>query len=334
MTSRTPWTAQNLLHRDVKPANILLTETAGTGGRRRVMLADFGIARPILGDTKLTATNLTVGSFAYSSPEQLAGEPLSGRADQYSLACTAYQLLGGSTPFELSNPAALIHHHMSVTPPPITARRADLSPRVDAVLGRALEKDAQERYPSCVAFADDLAAALRSNPVAPDVTPAPPTVAPPPRRPTGYLSGPGVSPSGSAPTSSAGYGYTPPAYAATTPAQPLAESGHAGPAHGYPAAGAYQQGPDPRAYSHARWALICAVASIPLGCLILPGLALAPLAIYFGQNSLKLSSASRYSQAPADTGRGMAIAGITVGAIGLLWSILMLIGFIGSLGSP
>lgn len=83
---------QGLLHRDVKPANILLTERAADG-TRRVFLADFGIARELANPSGLTATNLTVGTVAYASPEQLMGADLDGRSDQYALAASAFQLL-------------------------------------------------------------------------------------------------------------------------------------------------------------------------------------------------------------------------------------------------
>ena len=95
-----------LLHRDVKPANILITEPPK--GERRILLADFGIARDTNDTNGLTATNVTVGSVAYAAPEQLTGKALDGRADQYALACTAFHLLTGEPPFVNSNPAVVI----------------------------------------------------------------------------------------------------------------------------------------------------------------------------------------------------------------------------------
>src|ERR1700751_2346889 len=88
---------RGLLHRDIKPPNILLSDPDGQA--RRVYLADFGLARRIDDATGLTATNMTVGTAAYAAPEQLKGEPIDGRADQYALACTAFKLFGGGAPY-------------------------------------------------------------------------------------------------------------------------------------------------------------------------------------------------------------------------------------------
>ncbi|MGB3480956.1 MAG: serine/threonine-protein kinase [Mycobacterium sp.] len=147
---------RGLLHRDVKPTNILLSEP--DSGRGRILLSDFGIARPIADPGGLTATNLTVGTVAYAAPEQLMGEHLDGRADQYALAATAYHLLAGIPVFENSNPVGVISQHLSAQPPKISALRPELT-GLDAVLTRALSKSPADRYPSCEEFAD----ALRSG---------------------------------------------------------------------------------------------------------------------------------------------------------------------------
>jgi serine/threonine protein kinase, bacterial len=143
-----------LLHRDVKPANILLTQP--DAGRQRVFLADFGIARRIDDASGLTGTSMTVGTVAYAAPEQLRGEAIDGRADQYALAATAFHLLTGATLFQHPNQAAVISQHLTAPPPPIADRRPELS-GLDPVLSKALAKSPDDRYPSCQDFADALA---------------------------------------------------------------------------------------------------------------------------------------------------------------------------------
>jgi serine/threonine-protein kinase len=144
---------RRLLHRDVKPENILVT--ASDGRRRRVLLTDFGIARRIDDVSNLTDDNIAVGTISYIAPEQLMGKPLDGRADQYALAATAFHLLTGAPPFQDSNRAVLISHHLGTPPPRISDRRPDLA-HLDTVFARALTKDANERYPNCLEFAEAL----------------------------------------------------------------------------------------------------------------------------------------------------------------------------------
>jgi serine/threonine-protein kinase len=139
-----------LLHRDVKPANILLSESGSQ--ERRIMLADFGIAGLVDDPSGLTATNMTVGTVAYAAPEQLMGAELDGRADQYALAATAFNLLTGSPPFQHSNPAVVISQHLSASPPAIGDRRPGLAP-LDPVFAKALAKEPNERYEQCIDFA-------------------------------------------------------------------------------------------------------------------------------------------------------------------------------------
>lgn len=141
---------RRLLHRDVKPENILMT--ASDGHRRRVLLTDFGIARRIDDVTNLTDDGVAVGTTNYVAPEQLLGKPLDGRADQYALAATAFHLLTGAPPFQDSNRAVVISQHLGTPPPRISDRRPELA-HLDAVLARALAKDPSERYPTCLEFA-------------------------------------------------------------------------------------------------------------------------------------------------------------------------------------
>ncbi|QLL08232.1 serine/threonine-protein kinase [Mycobacterium vicinigordonae] len=155
---------RNLLHRDVKPANILLT--GSELDQRRILLADFGIARRSDEISGLTATNVTVGSIAYGAPEQLTGEPLDGRADQYALAATAFHLLTGVPPYESSNAAVIIGKHLTA-PPPVLAEHRPALARLDAVLTKAMAKDPAQRYPRCADFAQALGAAMATEVAAP-----------------------------------------------------------------------------------------------------------------------------------------------------------------------
>src|SRR5690242_2588082 len=145
---------RGLLHRDVKPANILIANPDTDA--ERIMLADFGIARWIGEPSVLTGTNMTVGTVAYAAPEQLKGETIDGRADQYALAATAFQLLTGTPPFQHSNPAVVISKHLTADPPKIGARRPELS-SLGPVFDKALAKSPKDRYDRCIDFARALA---------------------------------------------------------------------------------------------------------------------------------------------------------------------------------
>src|SRR5207245_1044924 len=151
---------RNVLHRDVKPENILLQEG-------HAVVADFGIARAILtagGDT-LTATGLTVGTPAYMSPEQAAGErQLDGRSDLYSLGCVLYEMLAGQPPFTGPTVESVLHQHLTADPAPVTQLRRTVPESVVPVLGRALAKAPADRYATTTQFAQALEAALRLEP--------------------------------------------------------------------------------------------------------------------------------------------------------------------------
>ena len=148
---------QQLLHRDVKPSNILLSHPEEPN--ERIFLADFGIARWVDDSSGLTGTNMAVGTVAYAAPEQLMGEQVDGRVDQYALAATAFHLLTGTPLFQHSNPAIVISQHLSTPPPAIGTRRpalTDLGP----AFSKALAKAPDDRYATCVEFADALATRL------------------------------------------------------------------------------------------------------------------------------------------------------------------------------
>lgn len=141
---------RGLLHRDVKPANILLTHP--DEGERRILLADFGVARHLGDISGITETNVAVGTVAYAAPEQLTGSPIDGRADQYALAATAFHLLTGAPPFQHSNPIAVISQHLHEDPPRLSDFRPDLA-ELDDVFFRALAKQPEGRFERCRAFA-------------------------------------------------------------------------------------------------------------------------------------------------------------------------------------
>ena len=152
---------KELLHRDVKPANIMLSD-GDIDGERRILLTDFGIARNVDDISGLTTTNMTVGTVAYSAPEQLMGEGIDGRADQYALAATAYHLLTGAQLFPHSNPAVVISRHLNSPPPKISASVPTLAP-LDPILAAALAKNPETRFAHCTDFAHALADAAEAG---------------------------------------------------------------------------------------------------------------------------------------------------------------------------
>ncbi|MFE1591729.1 serine/threonine-protein kinase [Nocardia sp. NPDC058705] len=155
-----------VLHRDVKPANILL---ADTDGKERVLLTDFGIARPRDDVHHLTQTGSFTATLAYAAPEQLTGAHLDHRVDQYALACTLFSLLAGVAPFQATNPVQVIQGHLQSPPPSLRARRPDLPAALDAVLARAMAKRAADRFDSCAEFAAAARRALSGTGAQPTV---------------------------------------------------------------------------------------------------------------------------------------------------------------------
>ncbi len=151
-----------LVHRDVKPANMLVD--VGRGRPEHVYLSDFGLARGV--DTGgLTAGDLTtpgqfMGTPEYAAPEQITGGDVSARADQYGLGCVAYTLLTGAVPYPREQAIAVMYAQLYDPSPLVTAIRRDLPGGVNKVLARAMEKKAEDRYDSCTAFADALRESL------------------------------------------------------------------------------------------------------------------------------------------------------------------------------
>src|SRR5215218_893459 len=146
-----------IIHRDVKPANMLLDE------KGRLALADFGIARLGLED-QITQTGQVLGTASYISPEQAMGQPATAASDRYSLAVVAFELLTGGRPFTGENFAAQARAHVDDEPPPASERDIDVPPAVDRVLARGMAKDPADRWESAGAMVRALDDALTPPP--------------------------------------------------------------------------------------------------------------------------------------------------------------------------
>jgi serine/threonine protein kinase len=163
---------RGVVHRDIKPDNILLDAVTG-----RPMVTDFGIARAMdaTGDSRLTATGMAIGTPAYMSPEQAAGErEIDGRSDLYSLGILGYQMLTGEPPFHAGSTPAMLVKHISERPVPVEQRRADVPTDLARSVMMLLEKDPAHRFPSAAA----LVAALDTRQAPTTRAPAPSLAAP------------------------------------------------------------------------------------------------------------------------------------------------------------
>ena len=159
-----------MVHRDIKPSNIMVTQSG-------VKIMDFGVAR--VTSSQLTRTGMVVGTPNYMSPEQVRGESIDGRSDQFSLGVIAYEILAGCRPFEAPNITATLFKLVNEGPSSIRHFDSRVSPRLEAVVMHALAKSPADRFDSCTAFAIAFAtAARRAGPSAP-----PPPVTPPQGKP-------------------------------------------------------------------------------------------------------------------------------------------------------
>jgi serine/threonine-protein kinase len=131
--------ARGLVHRDVKPANILV------GPDDRTYLSDFGVVKEIAGSSS-TRTGAFVGTIEYCAPEQIEGRDVDGRADVYALACVLYESLVGTAPFHRSNDVAILNAHLHAPPPKLSKSAPDLPPALEPVLAKALSKSPLDRY--------------------------------------------------------------------------------------------------------------------------------------------------------------------------------------------
>ncbi|WP_378737294.1 serine/threonine-protein kinase [Nocardia brasiliensis] len=188
---------KGLLHRDVKPANFLLSSTEGDD--ERVLLTDFGVAKSNDDTTELTQTGSFVATIAYAPPEQLVGGHLDHRADIYSLACAFFKLLTGRNPYPATQPALVMMGHLHEPPPLATAVDPGLPQAIDQVFARAMAKNPTERFNTCREFTDAAASALTPghNPVRTNTSPTYPVQIVDPRPNTDPRVGVSVAPAAS-----------------------------------------------------------------------------------------------------------------------------------------
>jgi serine/threonine-protein kinase len=148
---------RGVVHRDVKPANIMLDEQS------RVLLTDFGISKNATASTgattvaRLTETGTVLGTPQYLAPEQALGTSVDGRADQYALAIVGFEMLAGYVPFDDETPHAIIHRHINEAAPSLSALRPDVPQHVSAAIARALSKAPSRRFATMADFAGALA---------------------------------------------------------------------------------------------------------------------------------------------------------------------------------
>lgn len=179
-----------VIHRDVKPSNILIGEDRGA--IRGVYVADFGIALPAGEATRITTADSLVGSVDYTAPERLCDVEVIPATDQYSLGCTTFHLLTGRRPYEYEKLTELVSAHLSAPVPSAVELNGSLRPAIDHVLSTAMSKNPADRYPDCRTFAAEVTHALQPpRPVStgyrvPSARPAP---IPAPRavRPTAHV---------------------------------------------------------------------------------------------------------------------------------------------------
>lgn len=172
--------ARGLVHRDVKPANMLVESREGADPPDHLYLSDFGLTKAAAGSTgALTATGQFIGTLDYVAPEQITGRPLDGRCDQYALACSAFELLCGQPPFRREQSLSVMYAHLHDPPPQLALLRSGLPGGLNGVLARALAKDPAGRYGSCGEFAAALREVLGAARPAAPARPAQPAVLPP-----------------------------------------------------------------------------------------------------------------------------------------------------------
>ena len=179
--------ARGLVHRDVKPANLMVDAAPGERSPEIVYVSDFGLLKHVHSGGRPTATGDFLGTIAYVAPEQIEGRRVDARADVYSLGCVTFEALTGRPPFQRENDAAVLWAHMQEEPPAATAVRPELPRGVDDVLATALAKDPQGRYGSCGDLVEALRFAVGENGGGGSRRGSAPTAAPARRRPGAIL---------------------------------------------------------------------------------------------------------------------------------------------------
>jgi serine/threonine protein kinase len=144
--------ARGLVHRDVKPGNILLAPPVIDGDPEHVYLVDFGLARSDSDDRSIGGPGSFLGTPRYAAPEQAAGRPVDGRADGYALGCVLYECLTGQPPFPDGSGEAVLLAHLESPPPQVTTLRPDLPPAINQVIAQAMAKAPADRFPTCRAL--------------------------------------------------------------------------------------------------------------------------------------------------------------------------------------
>jgi serine/threonine-protein kinase len=188
--------ARSLVHRDVKPANVLIALGAGFEGIDHAYLSDFGLTKSTDSRSGLTKTGTFMGTVDYVAPEQIAGKDVDGRADQYALACVLFECLTGRIPFPRQEDTAAMFAHLQEPPPRVTEANPTLPAAIDDVIARGMAKEPDERYATCMELARTARAALglgQTSPVgvpmaegatlsssSPTLPPTPSKVVPPP----------------------------------------------------------------------------------------------------------------------------------------------------------
>jgi serine/threonine protein kinase/DNA-binding beta-propeller fold protein YncE len=198
--------SHGLVHRDVKPGNMLLDSAGGADYPGHAYLSDFGLSKRALSVSALTSTGQFLGTLDYIAPEQIEARAVDGRTDEYALACSAYTMLTGQPPFVRDESVAVMWAQISAIPPALTTRRPDLPAAVDDVMAKALAKVPMDRYATCPEFAVALRRACGLESSGTDPGRAAIFPEPPPREATRIVpavpADPGTAPAGDAPSGS------------------------------------------------------------------------------------------------------------------------------------